>query len=920
MRLNGFRIRIALSATLVLGAAAPGHADEPAEAIVNETIVVTGSAIKSADLSSEQPVTVVTAEELQQSSAITLQQYLDKVPALGFQGLTSAQNSVGTAGGSGNNFVDLRNLGPARTLVLVDGKRFPPSSTGTSEAVDLGNIPLSLIDHVEILRDGASTIYGSDAIGGVINIVLKKNFDGVEASAETGTSTHADGTSWDLSSTVGHTFDRGNLMLNVEGQETDPILQRTRTWARDQFLPIEPNGSLTVFRNAGGIAVLPKKITDPATGLSSKQWVFGDDGAFHPYSAADRYDLSTNNGLTIGQSRVSANALGQWDLTPDVTAYGEILFTDRQSETQKGPATLGLTPVTLKYPNGFVVPASAPGNPFGENIVLSKLFSQVGNEIGNVDATTYRILSGLRGTIWGRYDWDVSYGYGRASEQFKTTNALNFTHAEQEVGLVPCSAADVAAGCGLANMFGPHSLTQGAIDYLRYTSQSSADFEQHTVDGTITGDVANLPAGPLSLAIGGAYRRLSGAYTPDAVTLAGNQQGADTEPTAGGYSVREGFLEFKAPLLADLPLVHEFDASGSMRYSNYSNFGDAVTWKAGLDWQLTPDIRLRGARSTGFRAPSISELYLGRTSVSNAFNDPCDAGAGLTANPVVAANCRAQGLPANYAQPTNNYNTLLGGNPKLQPETSQNWTFGTVLTPRFIPGLSITADYFNIYVRNAISALSATTIVQTCYESAGLSDPLCRLISPRGGAGNLTTVNDIEANQGAVKTNGLDVAVDYGFDVKALGLGDNGHIELTDASTFTFSYLAQAGAGGKFVQLAGTVDQPTSATNPGSIPHFRSTGTLSYELGPARFAWTTRFIGGVHALGADLAETGNRTAAVFYHDIVGSYQLGRVTLIAGIDNLFDKNPPFYDDGTVNTSEYTYDVIGRFFYAKAVVRF
>lgn len=913
--MHSLAFRHALAAALLVGGALPAAADTPAE-----TIVVTGSAIRSSDLTSEHPITVITGEQLLQSSAITLQQYLQKVPSIGFQGLTSAQNTVGTAGGSGNNFVDLRNLGPARTLVLIDGRRFPPSGTGTSEAVDLGNIPISLVDHIEILRDGASPIYGSDAIGGVVNVILKKRFDGVEASGEVGTSTHADGTSWDLSSTLGHVFEHGDLLLNVEHQETDPILQRTRTWARDQFLPIEPNGSLTVLRNPGGIAVLPNSFTDPATGRKSDRWVFGDNGAFHPYSAADRYDLSTTNGLTIGQNRTSANAIGHYDLTPDVTAYGEILFTDRQSSTLKGPATLGLTPVTLKYPNGFLVPATAPGNPFGETVTLSKTFSQVGSERGDVDATSYRVLAGFEGEIRDRWHWDVSYGYGRASEQFKTANSVNFTHAEQEVGLVPCSAADVAAGCGPANMFGPAGLSRTAVDYLRYAAESQADYEQHTVDGTISGDLVQLPAGPLGVALGGAYRRLSGAFSPDAVTLAGDQQGADTQATAGGYSVREGFVELKAPVLADLPLFKEFDLLGAMRFSNYSSFGDAVTWKAGIDWQVTPDVRLRGARSTGFRAPSISELFLGRTSVSNAFNDPCDAGVGLTGNATVAANCRAQGLPATYSQPTNNYNTLLGGNPSLKPETSQNWSLGTVITPRAVPGLSITVDYFDVFVRNSISALSATTIVQTCYESAGLSDPLCKLIAPRGSAGNLTTINDIEANQGSLKTNGIDVAAEYGFDLAKLGLDDAGHIDVSDNSAFTFSYLSQAGAGGKFVQLAGTVDQPTSATNPGAVPHFRSTGTLAWTRGPVSFAWTTRFIGGVHALGNDLAQAGNHVAPIFYHDIVGSWRIGRATLVGGVDNLFDKNPPFYDDGTVNTSEYTYDVIGRYFYLKATVTF
>jgi iron complex outermembrane receptor protein len=520
----------------------------------------------------------------------------------------------------------------------------------------------------------------------------------------------------------------------------------------------------------------------------------------------------------------------------------------------------------------------------------------------------------------GHFSWDLSYGYGQDSERFKVSNSINFKHAEQEVGSIPCTSADIAAGCVSGDMFGPNGLSQAAVNYLRYTATSRAEFAQHAVDGTISGDLLDLPAGPLALAIGGAYRRESGSYTPDAVTLQGDQQGADAEPTSGGYGVSEGFLELKAPILGNLPAIEELELNGATRFSSYTNFGGATTWKAGLDWKVSEDLSFRAARSTGFRAPTISELFLGRTSIAGALNDPCDASVGITKKPNVAANCAAQGVAPDFQQPTNNYDTLLGGNRNLKPETSQNWSIGTVLTPRFIPNLSVTVDYFDIFIRDSIGALAATTIVQGCFQSVSLSSPLCQLIGPRGTLHNLTTITDLEANQGAIKTNGLDVTVAYGFDVRDLHLPDFGHIAFDDASTFTFSNRQQAGVGGPFVQLAGTVDQPTSATNPGAIAHFRSTGSLAWSDGPARFAWSTRFIGAVHGLGTDLSQLANHTPAVFYHDIAGSYDLGRIKLIAGIDNLFDKNPPFFDDGTVNTSEYTYDLIGRFFYAKAVLRF
>jgi iron complex outermembrane receptor protein len=878
-----------------------------------EEIVVTGSAIRSKDLASEHPISIITAQQLALTGTTTLQDALVKNPAIGFQGKNSSYNNDGT----GNNYADLHNLGTARVLVLIDGKRYAPSSDRTSEAVDLGDIPVSLIDHVEILKDGASPIYGSDAISGVINVILKHDVEGIEVNGQAGTSTHADGTSYDFSGTYGHGFENGHFLINVEHSQTDPIIQRTRSWANNQFVPIEPDGSLTVSRNPGGIAILNSPYTNPMTGVSSDKWLIGNGGALRPfgrpYALGDRYDLSTNNGLTIGQERTSANAIGHYDISSDVTLYGQVLFTDRNSYSQHGPANLGLTPVTNKYPAGFIVPATAPGNVFGQQLILSKVETEVGNAITTTDAPSYRILAGFQGTLLDRFDWDVSYGFSRTSERFSSTNQINFTHAEQEVGYVPCSAGDVAAGCVPGNFFGPHSLSQAALDYLRYTGTQTADDQLHSLDAKIAGNLFELPAGPFQAALGGDWRRLSGSYSPDPVTLAGDQTSADAKPTAGGYNVREGFLELKAPLLADLPLVKEFDISGATRISDYSSFGEGVTWKAGIDWAVNSDLRIRGGRSTGFRAPSISELYLSRTSISGAVTDPCDASLGLTHNAVVAANCRAQRVPANYSEPGNNYATIVGGNTQLQPETSQNWSAGVVLTPSFIPHLSVTADYFNVFVRNSISTLGASTIVDTCYNSVNLSDPLCSRIGPRGANNNLTTISDIEGNQGYVKVNGIDMAAMYDFAIPPVGLGESARIEISNATTFIFEYLTQSGPGGHAVELAGTVDQPTSATNAGSIPHFSSTGTIGWTEGPLHFDWTTRYIGAVHALNQPLDQPANHVHAIFYHDIAASYQLDRVTLIAGVNNLFDANPPFYDDGTVNTSEFAYDVIGRQFY-------
>ncbi len=909
-------------ATILVASALPFAciADEPPHSL--EPVVVTGSAIRSADVGVENPVTIISRSQIDSSSATTLQQLLSYVSAEGFQGLTSNQNSLGTANGTGNEFADLRNLGSARTLVLVDGKRLTPAGNITSEGIDLGAIPLSQIDHVEILRDGASPIYGSDAIAGVINIILRKRIDGTELGAAGGLTGRGDGASRTFDATGGWADDRTSVIASLQYGKTDPIDQRDRAWSRNRVVDIEPNGTLTTTRNPGGIAIFTSPgFKDPVTGATSTRWIADGDGRYHRYGVADRFDLSTGNQLTIGQERLDASLLGSLRLSSDIEAYAQGFFDDRTSRTRKNGATLGTTPVTLKYPNGFLVPATATGNPFGLPLTLSKVFEQVGDQTGEARSRNGRVLLGLRGDLGGGFAWDASYSYGRVHETFKVDNAVNFTHAEQEVGQVACSAADVARGCGPGDLFGPTSLSPSALAYLRYTSLSQSTYTQHALESNITGDVLQLPAGPLAIAAGATARRLSGAFTPDAVTLAGDQQGADAAPTSGGYTVAELFGETKVPVLRNLPFARELDVNLASRFSHYSNFGGDVTWKVGSDWRIDDSVRLRLAGSTGVRAPSIAELHLGRTAVSNAFNDPCDATAGQRSNPIVDANCRAQGLAPNYAQPTNNYNTLLGGNPDLKPERSKNWSVGMVLAPSGLRDFSASIDYWNIAIRNTIGALNPTTILQSCYASPGLSNALCGLIGPRGGVlGNLTTLTDLEANQGVTRTDGFDVNLGYVTSLATFGLPAAGTVSLRSATTVTLDHRQQLTTGGPFVQLVGTVDQPTSSTNPGAIPRVKSNAVLGWSRGGVDVTWITRYIGPVHALGQDVSLVDNRSASVVYFDLAAAWRLGALTMVAGVDNLADRRPPFYDDGTVNTSEYTYDLRGRFAYLKLRTHF
>ena len=906
-----------LALAILAQAAAPARADDRTMAASLDGVVATGSAIKARDLVSEHPITVITAEDLRRSGALTLQQFLQTVPSVGFQGLNSNQVN-GLLNGSGNNYVDLRSLGPARTLVLVDGKRFPPSSNQTSEAVDIGNIPVPLIERIEILRDGASPIYGSDAIGGVINVILRQHVDGLEIGAQAGTSTLGDGTSVESDLTWGRRLAHGDLVLNLDFNQTDPILQRDRDWAHDVILPNSPEGTLQVTNSMFGLSPDAADCPGGFQGYCKATGPNSPAPHYAPLSVGDLYDLSQNNDLTIGQRRLSANLVFNTEVAGGGHFYTEDLYTDRRSDGQYSPPSFKSSSIDDKYPDGARVPAAALGNPYGKSVALRKQFAEYGPSNSEADAPTFRLLAGFRGELFSRVDWDVSYLYGEDSERLSTSKRINFTHALQEIGVLPC---DGAAGCVAADFFSPGNLSQAAANYLFYTGQVRAKYSEQSLDATLSGTLAGLPAGSIGVAVGGDFRRLSGHFTPDAATLSGDQQGPDMAPTSGAYDAREAFAELKLPLLARMPAIQELDLLGAARYSKFGSFGDAVTWKAGVDWAITPDLRLRGAHTTGFRAPSITELFLGKAGISGAETDPCDSADGLTSNPTVAANCAAQGVPANYLEPGNNYPTFFAGNPQLQPETSQSWNAGLVLTPRPLPGLSLTLDYYNIFIRNSIGRLDPNLILQQCYESANLSSPDCADIGPRTSAATgaphvLTSITDTEGNLGAIKTDGLDLVLHEEFGLRWLGLPGHNSLVLDNSSTWTFSYEEQTGASGPFVQFAGTEDFPTSTTNPGLIAHFRNKAVIDLRHDRYDLAWTVQYLGAGNAVapqGPSPSFPGNHTPGTVYHSLAATYRCEGFAATFGINNVFDKDPPFWNDGTVNTNEFTFDTVGRYFY-------
>ena len=586
----------------------------------------------------------------------------------------------------------------------------------------------------------------------------------------------------------------------------------------------------------------------------------------------------------------------------------------RSSDTLQPPATLGLAG-TAKYPDGFVVPASNPYNPFGQDVTLQRVLSEVGDQLTHTDATTARAVFGFEGTAAGG-DWSVSVNHGETHQTYHNTNAVNLTKVMNSLSSDPLVCV-ATAGCVQADYFGVNSLSPAAVNYIRYTDVTRSAYRENAVQASFAHSLVELPAGPWTAKLGSEYRTEFGSTNPDPVTAAGDQAASDLAATGGGYRSREISLDTALPLLKDLPMAKSVVAEASARYSSYDRFGEFPTWKLGLSWAPIGDVRFRATAGTGRRVPAITEAFGGSTATFLAVQDPCDGANGSLSNPVVAANCRKIGLSSQFAQASPLLNVSNGGNPNLTPETSHNFSLGTVITPRGLPDLTVSADYYNIRIKNAINALSDADpnfIPNQCFSSANLSSPYCALITrvPSGpDAGQISKILSPDENIGEF----TPTASTWGSPMVS-GVSDAGRLSFDWQNTFLINYLVQETPGSPFVQYAGTFPGLVAT---GSYSRYKSVLTTRFDTESWTYDWTTRYIDGAKVQGQDVALYA-KAPGVFYHDIGASWRLASVTLRLGVDNLFDQRPPTLMDGQSNTNLSTYDVVGRFFYCNTSVVF
>lgn len=926
----------------------------PAADVVEEIIVV-GSRIQRKDADSVGVVTTLTEQDIKQSGAGSVGELLQKLPSAGVS--LSSNGTQGTSYGASS--INLRYLGGAegsgnRVLVLVDGHRWVDGvgQRGFRDFVDLNTMPLGMIEGVEVLKDGASAIYGADAIAGVVNIKTGRDFDGLKTQVKVGGTTHGDGQTYSGVANFGKRFEKNALLVSLSYVKDKPILTTSRDLTRVTLVPVTAPGT-----SPNGLFILPGLSNNAyfgtATGFASSSAPVAfnagatvgagslADNAFHTAALpADYYNTQAQGIYSTGPSeRYGVYARWTSDITDKVRFKAEALFNERKSDQLFSPVLLdiGGSAGTIR---GFAIGANQPYNPFGTangvptaNALafaansawrIRKVMTEVGNRDNVQDVKTYRIAGGFDGelNLLGRdWKWDVYALYSKNKIDSEARNGVNYD--KLALGLGPNCAT--TAGCVPINLFSGMTAEQAA--YIRYTARESNQTEIYDLSANVTGELFQLPAGPLSIAAGYEHRQNKASDSPDPYVNAlptniptpasGSAFASNTTttaqtrtPTKGQYKLDEVYAEAAIPLLKDVPLAKSLDISLAARYSDYDTVGGDSTLKAGLGWRPIQDILVRGTYAQGFRAPSILELYQGGRQTSFQGTDPCNGGA--SANPNLPG---CVGVPTGYNQANYNLNGLIAGtisgNTKLKAETADTYSAGVAIKPRFAPGLSLTIDWYQITVHDAIASQSATQILNLCAQRGGV---FCDLVTRDSSTGAITNLLQGVQNLAEIKTSGVDSTLRYEF---SNDLGRFAAV-LDTAYLESFKTTSPNPAGGAAIvdERAGKGDQPRA-----TYPHWKGQSSFSWTGGSWNALWRGRYIGST----TDVVNTVKdaKTKAIFYNDLEGGYQFDKrdASISIGVSNIFDKAPPAsYANAPINYDIYTYDARGRFGYVRVSAKF
>lgn len=864
-----------------------------------ETVSVTGSHIKRAEISGVGPVTVIDRDAIQRSGAISVETLLQRLPAAA--GAAGNQTSAyWVTGGWGTTQVNLRGLGINRTLVLLNGRRVVNGGTGANSAVDLSIIPIALIERIEVLKDGASAIYGADAVAGVVNIITRKNFDGVEASVRYGQTFQQDGEESTVDLAWGMTGDRGSMMAAINYSENGAVNMADRAPCG-----LGVSGGQLVCVDSANTIGGRARLADGRI-INFNQTLGGNGNFFETYSGA-KHNYNSNPHLNAVNpiKRLSFSTFGNLSLSDDVRMFTELMVTNRQSAQLATPSTIGIfRPINIA--------ANHPTNPTGQNLLLQRRrLLEAGVRDFKQDVNTFRTVLGLEGQFGIGWDWSMAVNWGRNTGTDGSNNIPNLDRVDQTLNTSICSNAPSAA-IPCADYLGYGDVTRKVLDYIMFTMRDNGGNEQKSFTSNLSGQLFELPAGWVGMATGIEIRKDRGWRDPDPLTVLGIANTNRQDPIAGEYTAKEVFAEFAVPLLQDAFLAQALTLNAAVRYSSYDLFGNDTNYKVGLDWQVVPSLKVRANHATAFRIPNIPELFGGVSQGTLTTTDPCNGWSSLPSSSVVYQNCQASGVPVGYRQFGTAVLTTVGGNVKLQPEGAETLTIGAVWTPLFVPDLTLTLDYFNIKIDNAVQRIDGSTKLRVCYNTPGLVHPFCSSANFTRNrlTGEVDFLSAQLVNAASERVSGIDLGALYQFTLADWNATLNWDV------SYLKNYDVRPFLGAAEIRYAGMI-----TGGRGSYTHWRSFGSLDLARGPWSGSYSVQYLGSADDINATPGAIGDHAPSVTYHNAQVKYAVNKSLDVAfGVNNLFDKAAPFIQSYTdANTDTMTYDLMGRRWNVKATYR-
>jgi iron complex outermembrane receptor protein len=913
-----------------------------------QEVVVTGSRIAQPNLETTSPVTQVTAEDVITQGVTKIEDLVNQLPqAFAAQNATVANGSTGTA------TVNLRGLGSARTLVLVDGRRLPYGGV-TNSAADLNQIPTALVERVEVLTGGASAVYGSDAVAGVVNFIMKKDFEGVQidgqyslyqhnndfsgpgrtelrdvisARAATNPSQFAlpddnvtDGNGVQGTLTVGVSTDdgRGNITAYASYQDNKEVLQRDRDFSACSLGANPTSTSATGSFTCGGSGTAyPGTFTQNfATNYSIGGTTGVGNGTFRPFnSTTDQYNFGPVNHYLRPDTRYSLGAMGHYELAEFADVYTQLMFTDVRSIAQIAPGGAFFDTSTINCDNPFLsaqqrTTIGCVGTTGTAALYIGRRNVEGGGRQQDFHNSSFRGLIGSRGTFAEGWDYDVSTQFARTTADQRTLNYFAIDRLTLALDAVTDSSGNIVCrsggDCVPYNPFSLGGVTTESLKYLQAPGLQQGVIDQNVTMGVITGDLGTvggqLPWAEESIKVAfGIENRRDKLVntTDDLLTTAGlSGTGGPTIGIEGSTNVNDYFMEANIPLVQGKTGVEQLSLDTAYRHSDYSSDIETDTYKFGADWAPVEDVRFRASFQRAVRAPNIVELFTAQGfNLFDMDGDPCGAAIGATSGASLEE-CVASGVPAaNYRStaldsPAGQYNFNQGGNTALQPEESDTMSYGIVFTPRFAPGLSVSVDYFDIEIEELISTFGSENTL-TAYYQGGDQAALAR-IHRNPANGSLWVgggfVDDLNINVGGLQTSGVDLNLNYtGFE-----MGSWGSLSLNLTGTYLIEIVTDLGTPGAVpFDCAGEfAGRCVSSLTTAVNPEVRTRTRLGWTTPwNVDLALTHRYISSVDQQGAAATRIDKTLEAEHYFDLFGSWNVTEMANVRlGINNVLDEDP------------------------------